>query len=719
MHRSILLLSCLLFNTFPLGAQDVAPEHSKQSDDSTKQHYEMPAVVVVGSADRRNTIAGSGTIQDENFLKETRPFNVDELLRHVPGVHTRDEEGFALRPNIGIRGLNPTRSTKVLLLEDGLPLAYAPYGDNASYYHPPVERFVRDEVLKGSEQILFGPQTIGGVINYITPAPPRETHGLVSFSAGNHNTYDGRIRLGNNGLMMEVVHKQGDGSRENEEPGFTDANFKGLLLVDENNTIALRANYYQERSAITYTGITEQEMKNFGIRYNPFDNDEFVASRYGLSATHESNLSKSILLTTSLYGSYFSRDWWRQSSSTTDAQGGTGVRDARLAGLRIDPDTIASTQGRLRKYTTYGLEPRFLIRHSAFGISNELNTGVRAHFEIQKREQQNGTTATARTGMVVEKNDRRTQAYSGFVQNRFLFGAWSVTPGLRLEHVINERTDNRTGASGSTNLTELIPGLGATVAPDEHTTLFISAHRGFAPPRTEDLILTPSGQPEATFTDVDPEHSWNYEAGIRTNPESWLSLEAALFRNDFQNLIAVGSIAGGSTPLAQAKALFQGVEFFGGIDSRSGEHTGVFFTLVYTFLPTAEQKSPFIQVANDLPIAGSREGNRMPYAPEHLLTAGIGVGANRHWDVRLEAVSVSKQFSNFANTEESSSDGQSGALPAYTIFNATANYELQSLSSTLFLTIKNIADYEYIADRTRGIRPGATRRVQAGFQWDF
>ncbi len=719
MQRCVLFLACFLFNALPLIAQVSLPDSTQQAGDSTTQWYEMPAVIVVGSADRRHTIAGSATILGDDILTGTRPFNVNELLQHVPGVHTRDEEGFALRPNIGIRGLNPTRSTKVLLLEDGLPLAYAPYGDNASYYHPPVDRFARSEVLKGSEQILFGPQTIGGVVNYITPTPPLETHGLVSFSAGSRNTYDGHVRFGHSGLMLDLVRKQGDGARDNEEPGFTDVNFKGLLIADQKSAVALRANYYHEQSAITYTGITEQELKNFGVRYNPYDNDEFTASRYGLSATHESELSETVLLTTSLYGSYFSRDWWRQSSSTTDAQGGSGVRDTRLAGLRIDPDTIASTQGRLRKYTTYGLEPRLLIRYAAFGVNNELSTGLRAHFEIQKREQQNATTATARTGAVVENNDRHTQGYSGFVQNRFLFGVWSITPGLRLEHVINERTDNRTGASGSTSLTEWIPGLGATVAPFEHTTLFISAHRGFAPPRTEDLILTPAGQPEATFTDVDPEHSWNFELGARANPESWLNLEATFFRNYFQNLIAVGSIAGGSTPLAQARALFQGAEFSGGIDSRSGEHTGFFFTLVYTFLPTAEQKSPFVQVANDQPVAGSREGNRMPYAPEHMLTAGIGVGAHHHWDVRLEAVSVSTQFSNFANTTDPSADGQSGTLPSYTIFNATANYEIPSLSSTVFLTIKNIADHEYIADRTRGIRPGAPRRIQAGFQWDF
>jgi Fe(3+) dicitrate transport protein len=144
-----------------------------------------PVVVVIGRKADLSTIPGSGTIITQSILDESHVFSVNEALRKVPGVFARDEEGIGLRPNIGIRGLNPTRSSKLLLLEDGIPLAYAPYGDNASYYHPPVNRFDRIEILKGSSQILFGPQTLGGVINYITPAVPAELEARLSASAGN------------------------------------------------------------------------------------------------------------------------------------------------------------------------------------------------------------------------------------------------------------------------------------------------------------------------------------------------------------------------------------------------------------------------------------------------------------------------------------------------------------------------------------------------------
>ena len=128
--------------------------------------------LVLASGTDLQRLPGSAEVLTAAVLRESNVMTTEEALRKVAGVHARGEDAFGLRPNIGIRGLSPTRSSKVLLLEDGLPLSYAPYGDNASYYHPPVDRFDSIEVIKGGEQIVFGPMTVGGVINYVTPAIP-------------------------------------------------------------------------------------------------------------------------------------------------------------------------------------------------------------------------------------------------------------------------------------------------------------------------------------------------------------------------------------------------------------------------------------------------------------------------------------------------------------------------------------------------------------------
>ncbi|MCI0696118.1 TonB-dependent receptor [candidate division KSB1 bacterium] len=709
-----LRMMCLSALVLPCAGTTWAQEENTDvSKDTAYANYVMPEVVVVGKAENLAAIAGSANVLNLRTLETSRPFTANEAVRKLPGVNARDEEGFGLRPNIGIRGLNPTRTTKVTLLEDGVPLAYAPYGDNASYYHPPIDRFERIELLKGAGQILFGPQTIGGIINYITPAPQVKLGGFASVTGGGRDFFDGKVRLGGHRMVLDYTRKQGDGARDNINSKLNDVNFKAVVVLSKNQALTLRANALTENSNVTYSGITEAEFRNFGARYNPFKNDNFEIKRYGASSTHNLQLSKNTLLTTNLYFSNFSRDWWRQSSTTTDNQGGAAgnaFRDSRLAGNRVNPDSLNSIQGRLREYTTWGIEPRLKLAHKALGVTGELQAGVKAHFENQDRQQLNGASPTARTGTVAEDNQRETNAYSAFLINRFLFGVWSITPGLRYEHINSSRTNRLPGGlAGSDELSKWIPSLGATWNPAKTLTVFAGVHLGFAPPRTEDIIGT-----TGTTTDVEPEESTNWELGTRFQPVAGSLVQATFFRNDFKRLIAVGSIAGGATPLAQGEALFQGLEI-------SGHHHlawGLYFIGAYTWLPEAEQTTAFQQVVGGAIITGSAAGNRQPYAPKHLLTAAAGY-AVAGFDAQLEAVHVADQFADFANTVPPTADGQRGKLEAFTIWNAALNYHLKLAHTKFFIAVKNLADKTYIVDRTRGIQVGSPRLVQVGSKYAF
>ena len=682
----------------------------------------MPRVDVIGTRENLERIPGSGEIVDEETLEKSRVFTVGEALRKVPGVNVRDEEGFGVRPNIGIRGRNPTRSTKVLLLEDGIPLVYAPYGENASYYFPPIDRFERIEVLKGAGQILFGPQTVSGVVNFITPAPPWEPGGSIALTGGNRDYVNGHLGFGGRNILLDYTRKEGDGARDNIHSRLNDFNFKTVIDLGEAQALTLRSNFYSEDSNVTYSGLTDAEFRNLGARYNPFKNDFFNADRYGVSATHEVGLGGGAILTTNLYGALFKRDWWRQSSTTTDPQCGPEFTADRIAGVRVDPDACNSIQGRLRQYYTWGIEPRLRVDHAAFGLKSEMDLGVRAHYETQDRRQLNGTAPTARTGVIVEDNERKTQAYSGFLQNRFLIGNWTVTPGLRVEWIEHERTNRLaaggTGVTGKEDLFELIPALGVTYSPVSGTTVFAGVHRGFAPPRTEDLISNTGGS-----VDIDAEKSWNYELGVRSRPARGLDVQATLFRNDFEREVAVGSIAGGSIPLSTGETLYQGLELSGRVDGGDLFDTphNVYLLAAFTYLPTAKMTSPFVRVDTGEFVQGDTSGNRVPYAPERQLTAALGYAHPFGLDGRIEAVYVGEQFSDFLNTEVAPPDGngQAGKIASYTVWNATVNYLIPRTGLSLFTAVKNIADKTYIVDRTRGILPGSPRLIHAGVKYVF
>ena len=669
-------------------AQEVAPESS------------MATVYVIGGEANLTNLGGAGQILGKKELEDAHVFTVNEALRKVPGVNARDEEGFGLRPNIAMRGLNPTRSTKITLLEDGLALAYAPYGDNASYYHPMVDRYERIEVLKGASSLMFGPQTIGGVINYITPAPRQAFGGYVQGVLGNRDFNNEKITLGGGGFNLDFGHKQGSGSRDNTSHKLDDLNIKYSTQISNQQIITVRGNLYTEYSQQTYSGLTQAEFDNFGSSYNPFKNDYFEAKRTGLSLSHDFFIDDHTNLITSVYYSKFERDWWRQASTTTDTQ--CGFVTSRANGVAISPDTCNSIQGRLRNYETWGIEPRITVTHSL----GEFQAGARIHFEEQNRKQINGTSPTARSGTLAENNLRNTSAYSGFIANRFEIEKFSITPIARYESIKAQRINELTGVSGETSVYAFTPGIGATWNPNKNMTIFTSLHKGFAPPRVEDLVGS-----TGTATDVEKENSKNFELGLRSQPMTGVSVQAAYFRNAYDNLIAVGSIAGGSIPLSQGKALFEGLELAANIDFANG----IFSRLALTWLPTAEQTEAFSNVSTGA-VVGS-QGKRQAYSPENTVTAAVGYGFEA-FKFEIEAQYIGNQFSDFANTVSPDTTGQLGEIAAYTVWNASMNYQYDKALSG-FITGKNLMDKTYIVDRTRGILVGMPLLIQVGMKYAF
>ena len=93
---------------------------------------------------------------------------------------------MGLRPNIGIRGGNPDRSKKLTLMEDGVLFGPAPYSAPAAYYFPLITRMVGVKVIKGPSAIAFGPQTVGGAIDFITRSIPVAPSGGVDLGLGQY-----------------------------------------------------------------------------------------------------------------------------------------------------------------------------------------------------------------------------------------------------------------------------------------------------------------------------------------------------------------------------------------------------------------------------------------------------------------------------------------------------------------------------------------------------
>ena len=114
-----------------------------------------------------------------------------------------------------------------------------------------------------------------------------------------------------------------------------------------------------------------------------------------------------------------------------------------------------------------------------------------------------------------------------------------------------------------------MPGVGLTWAPSPALNVFGGAHRGFAPPRTEDVISQTGG-----VVDLAAELSWNYELGLRALPVRGLRVDATLFRDDYENQVVPASLAGGvgATLTNGGETLHEGLEL--GVRLDTGALTG-------------------------------------------------------------------------------------------------------------------------------------------------
>ena len=671
---------------------------------------------LAGSEEGKRRLPGALDLLTRETLESAHVFSTSEALRKVPGIVVRDEEGLGLRPNIGLRGLNPTRSSKVLLLEDGVPVAFAPYGDNASYYHPPIERFDRIEVLKGSSQIAYGPVTLGGVINYITPDAPAQTQVMVAAAGGNRGYLNASGSVGGTwggtGVFVHALRKQSDGARDNVHAGLVDVMGKVNRSFGPTQQLAVKANYYGERSQVTYSGLREAEYLA-AARQNPFGDDRFHGDRAAANAGYRALLWSRVAITGSAYGSHFGRDWWRQSSNS--GQRPNDAADPRCGGM-ANLKTTCGNEGRLRQYRHAGAELRG--RHDfVAGARHEIDFGLRVHTEHQDRRQMNGDTPTARTGDLVESNVRTTDAVSAFLQHRWLVKDWTITPGARVEHISYSRTNRLLTVRGHAASTELVPGVAVSWGPLPDATLFAGIHRGFGPARAEDVINNTTGG----TVDLDPERSWNSELGARMRA-GVMHLQATLFRLDYTNQIVPASVAGGTgaTLTNGGETLHQGLEAGVDADWRGLRHTrhDLYARMSYTWLPIARftgVRTSAIPGFSGISIVG----NRLPYAPTTVLSATAGYRHASGFDMQLEAQHTGDQFSDDLNTVAGTADGQRGVIPAYTYLNLAASWRVPRHGVSIFLALKNLDNRLFIVDRSRGILPSHPRLMQVGTSLRF
>jgi Fe(3+) dicitrate transport protein len=312
----------------------------------------LATVNVIGSSENILGLTGSGAFIEAEDYQTKGITNIQQILRKVPGVYVREEDGFGNFPNISLRGGDGTRSEKVTVMEDGILTAPAAYSAPSAYYSPRAGRMSGIEVLKGSSQVKYGPHTTGGVINFLSTEVPSEETFYTRNTYGTYNTflshnYYGdtvKTETGTFGYLFELFHHSSGGFRDIDAGGgLSSSNNTGFKLTEPMVKLfwepdsALRQRFefkygYQDfNSDESYIGLTEDDVvNNPNRRYSATRFDNMASEHHRSYLKYRVEPSENLNFEFAAYYNQFSRNW----AKVDDIVGGANsVRGALATGM--------------------------------------------------------------------------------------------------------------------------------------------------------------------------------------------------------------------------------------------------------------------------------------------------------------------------------------------------------------------------------------------------
>lgn len=644
----------------------------------------------------RQDYAGSITTVSPEEIELQQANNLGDVLARVPGVAYVDEDGRGTKPDISLRGLNPIRSEFVQLLLDGVPIQPSLYSEPAAYYGVPAERVAAIEIFKGGASTLFGPNAVGGVINFITRAPsPRPFASVLDTRFDSYGDYGANLFLsgtrGNVFAGLEYLHKGGDGFRDGLGYNINDVEAKLGYRFSADHSAQLHFHFYDEESE-TPGGLLPAQFRVDRTQSNK-PQDEFFGRRIAgdLRTLHRLSARQQIELL--LYVFRFERDWFLQNYVSDNTPS--------LA--------LAESNGQfLRAFNVVGFEPKYILDYDLGKTSgHQLELGGRFYYDAVDRRAATGRSGSSREGDAVlnSKEDLTTMALAGYLQNDFkVTQQLSVVPAVRYEHIDQTRQDLLAdGPEQSSTYDVWVPGVGMKYELAPKTQLYGNVSRSFRPPTFADSF---NPTINASSADLRASTAWTYEGGMRTNTYPWLSAEAGGFYTDFsdQVVVSAGTAANFNTTSYGLETVAQvGLLGFAhlvrtGDPFYAGEHE-VFLSGGATLV-----RSTFAD--------GVFAGNDLPYVPRQSFTFGLRYAFRHAFDLLFQGRAAGDRFADSANTIEENAVGTIGELADYAVFDVKGRWQL-SKHLALAAGINNLFDESYATQRRtaqqKGIFPGPTR----------
>ena len=701
---------------------------------SSADDIRLEEVTIIGSPADAQELPGSAYVVSETELQKFEYTDINRMVRQVPGVYLQEEDGFGLRPNIGIRGTGSERSDKITLLEDGVLIAPAPYSAPSAYYFPTAGRMSSVEVLKGANILHQGPSTVGGIVNLISTRIPNGSVGEINLEAGEYGSNRVSAHYGSSGenwgWLVETHQQESDGFKDidnsSKDSGFEIEDYVIKARINSDNDAAVyqqldfKYQYSEETSDETYVGLTDADFNaDENRRYALTELDEMKTRHSGANLRYMVKFNDNLSLTTTAYYNRFKRDWFKVDkvdggsfdSLIGSANSGDLAAQSILEGMT---DASVDIKHNNREYLSKGLQ--FVANWTI--SQHQLEAGVRYHEDdvdrFQPTEVFNQTNGKLVFSGINNPSSSNNRVESAEAVALHLMDVWQIsdalalTLGLRHENIETQQkryADVQRSASSitaSNDVEETLWSFGATYDLNDQWQLLAGAHSGFAPASAD------------SNENVDPEKSTNYEAGTRYQGER-LSASAIAFYSDYESTVLnctaafpCGAQTSGSQSLGKSE--IKGLELMLNTTLYTSTSFSVPLMVSYTYTDAE------ITDADD---NGSlQDGDVLRYVPENVLNAQLGLEFNSGWSTYLNA-SYTDEMCHNNSCDRAGVDDNLLKTDELLVFDLVTQYPLNNVTN-LYLKIDNLLDDQDIVARSPGgARPNKPRTAIIGVKFSF
>ena len=691
-------------------------------------------VTIIGTKEEKKSLSGSGMQISAAELRRHGYSDLNQIVSSVPGVYVREEDGYGLRPNIGIRGATSERSQKITLMEDGVLIAPAPYSAPAAYYITNASRLYAVEVLKGPSAIQTGPHTVGGAINLVTRPVPLEDFAEIDVSAGT----DGYHKLAgaagyvmdNVGVLIEGFSYGSDGFKRLDnggDTGFTrnDVNLKVRWQpkTELPQTLIVKIGFADEDADETYLGLTDTDfLATPERRYPASQLDRFQSEHRQIHLNHSISFNTDFEVTSKLYFNEYHRSWnkfdgFMDGPKVQDVLGTPTSFVSAYRTLQGLQDSVVGDYSDLtidvtdndREYTSQGIQFDLSQSLDLLGAEHKIKVGLRYHQDdVRRRHQTRSYLMTSGTFVsdgiarpFKTNNYAQTDAFALAVSDDISWSDWTFNIGVRHED-ISGSVDNKLLDKLAENVqTITTPGVGVYRQLTDSLGVLAGIYMGFSP--------SGPGQSGA-----ESEESVNVEYGIRYTTTDF-SGELIAFESDYDNLLGRCRASDSNCQVGQefsgGNVEVSGIEVTGQGQYELGDTIILTSQINYTYSESKFKSSFFSQFSQWGLV---NEGDELPYVPKH---AG-------RWQVGLEsdlwALDLAVKYQHGMRETPGLGDITEGLH--------TDNITTVDVSATWFVNedvdVKILArnltdDSSIVSHRPYGARPNLPRTLLAQVKYRF